>query len=68
MRIAKSVKSKYDACIYWFKACGDDINNADKISLFPFLNWADEARHFADYCRSINEDKIAYKATEAWDK
>ena len=66
MRIAKSQKNKYDACIYWFKACGDDINSADKISLFPFLNWHNEARHFADYCRSVGEEEVADKAVEAW--
>lgn len=67
MRIAKKQKNKYDICISWFKANKDDIDNVRKVSLFPFLNWHDEAKCFADYCKSINEDEIANKATETWD-
>lgn len=66
MRISKNQKNKYDTCIAWFKACGKEINQADKISLFPFLNWADEARHFADYCRSVGEKEIAEEAVKSW--
>ncbi len=70
MRLSKNTKNKYDTCIMWFKSCKNinDINVADKISLFPFLNWYSEAKLFADYCTSIQENEIAKKSIESWNR
>ncbi len=65
----KKQKEKYFVALKWFKASlkeNGEINSADKVSCFPFLNYYDEAIEFSSFCESIREKQIANLVVEVW--